>query len=315
MALDSWEIRQNSASDCGGDIGLSTRIRQAWLEVLRALGTERFISTSGFGMPFVCHMGDFVGENAFYNRRALAPELRLAEAWLQLESKPVVIDVGANVGYWSTQLAQLILSLNPKLYSFEPAPDAYCKLVKSVEMLGLSQIISPIGVAISDAPAIVSLSFNPKDSGYGQMGNGALNMRAGDRLAQVVSITLDHFVESLNLRPHLVKIDVEGNEIRVLKGATSLLSGASKPALTFELFPLALAETNSDRSEFGELLQGYDLYYIDDFEGQRREFGSPIGDLAAIDWTCNIFAAPAVEGSHDRFRAAAASARAKLSAA
>ena len=294
---------------------MSTRIRQALLEVIRASGTREFVSRSGLGVPFVCHMGDFIGENPFYNRRLSAPELRLAQAWLQTQERPVVIDVGANVGYWSTQLAQLVGAQRPTLYSFEPAPDTYRRLVKSVEALRLEEIIFPIGAAVSDSHSIVSLSFNPKDSGYAQVGDGTLNRRAGDRVAHVVAVTLDQFVEGLKLAPDLVKVDVEGGEIRVLRGATKLLSGTRKPAVSFELFPLALAETHSDRSAFPVLLEGYEFYYIDDFEGQRREFGSLVKDLDAIDWTCNIFAIPIGEPFRARFAAAAEVARAMLARA
>lgn len=291
---------------------MSTRIRRAWLKALRITGKEHFVGTSGFGTPFVCHVGDFFGENPFYNRQALAPELRLAEAWLQFDERPVVIDVGANVGYWATQLAQMIFKKRPHLYSFEPAPSTYCKLVKSIGILSLSEMISPMAAAVSDNQSIISLSVNPRESGFAQMGDGTLNTRAGDRLAHAVSVTLDHFVESLNLRPHLVKIDVEGTELRVLKGAARLLSGTSRPAVSFEMNPLTLAETRSNRSEFSTLLPGFDFFYIDDFEGQRREFCSPVTDLSAIDWPCNIFAVPITEDSRDRFRSVAASARSKL---
>jgi len=75
---------------------------------------------------------------------------------------------------------------------------------------------------------------------------------------------------------------------------------------------MALAETGSDRSAFPALLEGYEFFYIDDFEGQRREFGSAVKDLDAIDWTCNIFAIPAGEAFRARFASAAQAARAML---
>jgi FkbM family methyltransferase len=285
------------------------------LEIARAFGARQFVARSGLGVPFVCHMGDFFGENPFYNRRLSAPELRLAQAWLRTQTRPVVIDVGANVGYWSTQLAQLLGPQQPVIYSFEPAPDTYCRLVKSVEALDLEAAVFPIGAAVSSSHSIVSLSFNPKDSGYAQVGDGALNKRAGDRIAKVVAVTLDRFVADLELQPDLVKIDVEGGEIRVLRGAAAMLSSARKPALSFELFPQALAETGSDRSAFPILLEGYEFYYIDDFEGQRRKFGSRVEDLNAVDWTCNLFAIPIGDHFRARFASAAEDARSMLSGA
>ena len=291
---------------------MSTRLRQAWLKALALAGKESFVARSGLGHPFVCHVGDFFGENPFYNAGALVPELRLAQAWLQQERRPVAIDVGANVGFWSTQLAQMIRAAEPRIYAFEPVPATYCRLARSIELLDLPSMIQPVAAAVSDSEAIVTLSVNPRASGFAQVGSGNLNTRAGDRFAYAASVTLDRFVDSIGKAPSLVKIDVEGSEIAVLKGAARTLSGASRPAVSFELNPITLAESRGDRASIGALLRDYDFHYIDDFEGQRRPFASPVEDLAAIQWVCNIFGVPRSPGSAERFGKAAAEASARL---
>ena len=93
---------------------MSTRLRQAWLRILSSAGMQRFVATSALGHPFVCHLGDFLGENPFYNRDAFRIELELCAAWLRTEEKPVVFDVGANVGFWSTHLAQCLRTIRQK---------------------------------------------------------------------------------------------------------------------------------------------------------------------------------------------------------
>ena len=95
------------------------------------------------------------------------------------------------------------------------------------------------------------------------------------QLAQAPSMTLDDFQSFVGVRPALLKIDVEGSEIAVLRGARRLLAQADRPAILFEYNPDTLTECGAAVDAFHELLEGYALYYIDDFEGRKKPFGSP----------------------------------------
>jgi hypothetical protein len=115
----------------------SASLRFAWLKVLGAAGIRNFVSTSGLGFDFVCHVGD-LSEHPFYHRRAYESELALCAAWLHDENEPVLFDIGANVGFVSTQLAQMLAARSPTIYAFEPVPTTFAKLVQSVHRLGLN---------------------------------------------------------------------------------------------------------------------------------------------------------------------------------
>jgi hypothetical protein len=106
-------------------------------------------------------------------------------------------------------------------------------------------------------------------------------------------------IDSLRVKPDLMKVDVEGYEARVFRGAERLLTNGNPPALCFEWNPLTSSEVGSCATELMASLANYAFYYIDDFEGQRRPFGTPIGEPALIDWVCNLFAVPnAAEALH-----------------
>ena len=93
------------------------------------------------------------------------------------------------------------------------------------------------------------------------------NPRVGSYSTAAATISLDQAAASLNLNPSLIKIDVEGFEARVLRGALNLLSQAEPPALCFEWNPLTAGEVNSSLAEIAQILAGYHFYYVDDFEG------------------------------------------------
>src|SRR5438067_2521808 len=106
---------------------MSTILRQASLRFLRSLGIRHFRSRSSLGHPFVCHLGDSLSENPFYNAELFRCELELCRALLQDQCEPVVFDVGAHAGFWSTQLAQM-LQRKVSIYAFEPAPMTFRRL-------------------------------------------------------------------------------------------------------------------------------------------------------------------------------------------
>ena len=278
------------------------------------LGVRRFVATSGLGHPFVCHVGDSLGENPFYNRDAFRTELELCAAWSRQHPTPAIFDVGANVGFWSSQLAQMLADHGHAIFAFEPVPATFAKLAASVERLALAGRLHVIASAVTDASGIVSLRYTPFNSMLAQVGAGTVEPSPGTRTAFAPSLTLDEFSSCVGVTPDLLKIDVEGSELRALRGAQGMLRLPNRPGIMFEYNPEALAAAGEDVTSFAELLSGYVLHYVDDFEGQRRPFAQRIGSTGDIGWVCNLFAVPSHEGGLSRWRAAAESAGKRLQA-
>jgi FkbM family methyltransferase len=277
--------------------------RWVWLRLLSTLGIRDFVSKSGLGHDFVCHVGD-VAEFPYYYRCALVPELALSAAWLRSQAQPVVYDVGANVGYFATQLSQMLAAQSPQVYAFEAAPPTYAKLALSVAKLNLSSSVHPIAAAVGEDESPVRIRFSNRNSLYGQVIRERDVARAGDQIAFAESVTLDSFHAAVARPPALLKIDVEGSEPAVLRGARHLLSRDDRPAVVFEFNPTTLEESGEKPECFNALLAGYALKYVDDLSGQKRPMGSAVSDLATIRWICNLFAVPTVAGWQERWSSA-----------
>lgn len=280
--------------------------------MLAAAGVRRFVAKSGLGYQYVCHVGDFLGENPFYNRDAFRLELELCAAWLREEVGPTVFDVGANVGFWSTHLVQMLRGQSPQVFAFEPVVDTVVKLVHSVGRLGLGEQIEVIAAAVTCESRPVRMSYTPRDSLFAQVEKSGLNRRVGDRLVYSASLTLDEFSDLIGRSPTLLKVDVEGSEIDVFSGAERVLSSPDRPALLFEYNPQTLREVGADTTQIGTLLNGYLLHYVDDFSGQLRPLGDPVASIQEIDWVCNIFAVPQEPAARDRWNAVLPAARKRL---
>jgi FkbM family methyltransferase len=277
---------------------------------LRYIGVRQFRATSGLGVEYVCHVGDFSGEAPFYQLRHSFEEILLMTAWCRSMERPVIFDVGANNGFLATQLAQLLRRQKPRVFAFEPVPSTFAQLRQSVQKLGLEEFVAPICCAISDSSGVCTTSYDPKQSLFAQIGTNGSNARVGDRTAIAAMVTIDEAVASLGLKPCVIKVDVEGFELRVLRGAAQLISSNSPPAVSFEWNPVTMSEVHAQPTELAKTLSRYTCYYISDFEGQRKSFGERVDDLSQIDWVCNIFAVP--EGGNENWQHVLSQARQAL---
>jgi FkbM family methyltransferase len=289
---------------------LRAGLRMAWLRAIGAAGVKKFVTRGALGHDFVCHVGD-LAEYPYYHRCAFQYELAICAAWLRSEHKPVVYDVGANVGVFATQLAQILAEQVPDIYAFEPVPPTLAKLVQSLELLGLHDRVHPIAAAVLDDARPVELSYCERNSLYARIVSRN-EPRPGEALVSAPGMTLDGFHASIGARPSLLKIDVEGYETAVLRGAKQLLAGPHRPVVLFEYYPEAMRECGVSADAFDGLLAGYGLHYVDGFEGQRMAFGRRVARVDESLGACNLFAVPLTDGWSARWDSALADASWRL---
>lgn len=272
---------------------MSTRLRQFTLKLARFVGIGSFKHTSPAGQHYICHVGDFAGEHPYYNPDGDQLGLALMSAWCVQEANPVIYDVGANLGYISTQLAQIIRTkgCKPMIVAFEPVWSTFNKLLYSIKKLGLEEEIVPVCAAISDQAGFASIVFNEKESLFAQLSSDKTSPRIGNARSFVPTLTLDSALRTFPT-PTLLKIDVEGFEAHVIRGIPRLLSMSAPPALFLEINPVTMAEVGSNIRQLSTLLDGWSFFYVDDFEGQKMPVGRQLENLNTVDWVCNIFAIP-----------------------
>lgn len=142
----------------------------------------------------------------------------------------VFFDIGANYGTHSL----LFLSQNVLVTSFEPNPacvkeiEEFCRLnhfKKNVEI-----------VALGDQEGVVDFWFPENDTWLGTVVTDTqkfISEKHNLNKIQVPQTTLDKYVEQSGLHPDLIKIDTEGNELSVIRGAVNTIK-THKPLIIFE---------------------------------------------------------------------------------
>lgn len=140
-----------------------------------------------------------------------------------------VYDLGAHMGYFSLVLARLV-GPDGHVFAFEPDPRNLAALHTNLEANAISRV-SVTPAAVSDTCADVSFAT----FSFSSVSHIADSRTPADATTITVpSLTLDAFVyRDGNPAPQFIKIDVEGAETRVIRGAERVLREAS-PAVIVE---------------------------------------------------------------------------------
>jgi FkbM family methyltransferase len=158
-------------------------------------------------------------------------------AWLHdvLRNGGVFYDIGANVGAYSLIAARLVQATNGAVYAFEPGYRTYANLVDNVLMNGLSDVIVPMPIAANSETAVVK--FDYAETRAGGANHGGLNGESRSVATQtLVACRLDDAIDLFALRkPTCMKVDVDGGEAEVLRGATALLADSNLKHILIEI--------------------------------------------------------------------------------
>jgi len=168
-------------------------------------------------------------------------QLAIAQERAQANEDGICFDIGANVGFYS-----LLFSLNCKhVFAFEPFPRNLSYLERMCRINGLDNV-TVLPFAVSD-----HVGFSSFQAGA-NCALGKLDRSGGQPVA---TISCDEFARLYGVTPSIMKIDVEGGEFDLLRGARELLSDAK---------PDILLSTHGDklRQDCLALLKGHGYSHI-----------------------------------------------------
>ena len=163
-----------------------------------------------------------------------------------------VFDVGANIGYF-TALAARRVGPAGRVFAFEPHPFNFPLLARMIEDNRLRQV-TPLefGLDESDGSGVVHMSHQ---SDYANRAATMVGSAEGQVAAAVATRSIDSFVkERGNERIDLLKVDVDGFETRILKGAKETLAEGKIRHVIIELSPHWLRASGSSQEEVVRLL-------------------------------------------------------------
>jgi FkbM family methyltransferase len=180
----------------------------------------------------------------------------------------VVVDAGANYGWYTTLLAELAGPAG-RVYAFEPAPATFARLREHIALNGCEDRVvatrCAVGAARGEAEIHTFDNLSHSRSSLSPLDQSSFQTHA-------VAVTdLDSFLHAQNqFQIEFLKCDVEGSELMVLQGARRLLDSPRPPIALVELNHETSAAFGYQPTDIWKYLlnRGYDRFY--EIEGENR---------------------------------------------
>lgn len=176
----------------------------------------------------------------------------------KLGPREIFYDIGAFRGAYSV-ISKLELQENISVHAFEPIAKNV-EAIRRICALNRFTGIQINALAVGDGNSLAG-SVNEQGAMF------QLNYSQAPATAmEFPSVSLDEYVARGAPAPTIVKIDVDGFELHVLRGARRCL-GKNRPRLWLEIHPMFLAAQGKSPDDVLNLLQmtGYTISYFDDF--------------------------------------------------
>lgn len=161
--------------------------------------------------------------------------------WLEQTLRPgdVLFDIGANVGAYALLAARLYRG-DVRVIAVEPSVENFAQLVRNVALNRCEEVVTALQVALDSETRMATFHYSDTRSGSALHALGA-----GDRTdppfvpaahQRLMAFRLDDLVRQFGLpTPTHVKIDVDGGELGVLRGATTTMAHSAVRSVMIEV--------------------------------------------------------------------------------
>jgi len=163
------------------------------------------------------------------------------DAFLKVSSgRKALLDVGALHGAFSIPFA--LGASDRRVVAIDPSPIAFAHLLYNVHANELSSVI-PLELALSDVAGSLDMHYEWQHL----VAAGTAN-NANEPFLRVRKRPGDEVCLELNFRPDMIKVDVEGHEVRVLRGLCHTIA-ACRPVIFLEVHPSRIALGGDDAAD------------------------------------------------------------------
>jgi len=176
---------------------------------------------------------------------------KLLALMTQIRAGTTFVDCGANVGLWSAQVGRMSTILpDLQVLAFEANPDTFTRLQRTCEAL---PGVRCFNVALSDAPRTLDMVGG---AASGVFGIHQSEFQIAGEVQKIQARPLDDFLGE-DLTDLVLKVDVEGHELEVVKGAAKALARGAVRAILID------GILEASRTELLALLTGHGFRLYD----------------------------------------------------
>jgi FkbM family methyltransferase len=278
------------------------RGRYRLVSSLRA-SAQPFVATlagDAGGARFGCDLSDEIAREVCLTGCYEPPVTRLLQRRLHVGA--VMVDVGANWGYF-TLVAAAAVGRSGRVLALEPDPRQFERLVENIRLNNFSHVTATSSAAAACPGSAVLAGYREQS---GNRGVSRIDAAASEPRFDVECIAVDDLTINFP-RVDVVKIDVEGAELDVLRGMECGLARERYRAILLELHPDLLRQQAIDPDTCLRLLAdaGYRGWTIDqsrrvytraaDAPVPAQELLRPLDDWSRHPWPHLLWLAPGEE--------------------
>lgn len=203
-----------------------------------------------------------------------------------VKKETVVIDLGANIGYYTILSAELV-GKTGHVYSFEPEPHNFSLLSKNIKTNNLTNVtLEQKGVADKNYQARLYLSDSNTDHRIYKVENDRKSVEI-----QVIKLD-DYFPDGIK-KPCFIKSDIQGADIKAIEGMKKLLQNSRDLILFFEYQPSMLKEFGSNPEPIinSLLTMGFTIFDTGHWTTERPQLfeKNKITDYSQINKPTSLF--------------------------
>lgn len=196
-------------------------------------------------------------------------ELRRGNIWEPFETavitkrvRPgdVVLDVGANIGYYTLLLSKLV-GPTGHVFAFEPDPENFAFLTRNVAA-NKSANVTLVQKAVSNHTGPLQLYLDEENKGD----HRTYDSHDGRTFITIEGVRLDDYFHDRTGPIDFIKMDIQGAEAAAVSGMEAVLTRNARITLLSEFWPVGLQRFGIDPGKYLDLLKshGFTIYRMDE---------------------------------------------------
>jgi FkbM family methyltransferase len=189
----------------------------------------------------------------------------------EIKKGEVVLDIGANIGYYTLIFARLVGG-EGKVFAFEPDPTNFSLLKKNVELNGYKNVVL-VPKAVSNKTEKIRLYLSKNNKADHRI----YDAHDGRQSIEIEAIRLDDYFKNYDGEIAFIKMDIQGAEGGALQGMFNLLKKNNDVKIAMEFLPIGLKRFGTEPEECLKLLtaSGFTLYEIAEREKKIKPVDIP----------------------------------------
>ena len=200
-----------------------------------------------YGLNFKVDISDYVGHYLYFGFKDVGYEKLFSYS----KDLNTIFDVGANIGFTAIRMAST-MGEKGTVHAFEPDAFNYDQLIKNLE-LNPKLLVKANKFGLAASNQTLKLEIVTKDN----LGGNRISNSATSNYSEIHVMPMDQYCSENKIQKvDLIKIDVEGFELEVLKGAKNTIE-KSRPILFVEIDENNLKYQSSTPTELIAFLESY----------------------------------------------------------